>query len=96
MLTYKIVSLWNLGLSFPLPSLTALAEVLSSLYCTYRFLLCLGKSALCIEPNAVFPFDLSNETSLQQRDIYLRKCHHQLLKFISAYGPGIHVNTNEE
>uniref|UniRef100_A0A8B9I4C3 Minichromosome maintenance domain-containing protein 2 n=1 Tax=Anser brachyrhynchus TaxID=132585 RepID=A0A8B9I4C3_9AVES len=55
-----------------------------------------GKSALCIEPNAVFPFDLSNETSLQQRDIYLRKCHHQLLKFISAYGPGIHVNTNEE
>nr|XP_047917619.1 minichromosome maintenance domain-containing protein 2 isoform X2 [Anser cygnoides] len=55
-----------------------------------------GKSALCIEPNAVFPFDLSNETSLQQRDIYLRKCHYQLLKFISAYGPGIHVNTNEE
>ncbi|XP_040401739.1 minichromosome maintenance domain-containing protein 2 isoform X2 [Cygnus olor] len=55
-----------------------------------------GKSALCIEPNAVFPFDLSNENSLQQRDIYLRKCHHQLLKFISAYGPGIHVNTNEE
>ncbi|XP_032036564.1 minichromosome maintenance domain-containing protein 2 [Aythya fuligula] len=55
-----------------------------------------GKSALCIEPNALFPFDLSNENSLHQRDIYLQKCHHHLLKFISAYGPGIHVNTNEE
>ncbi|XP_071890665.1 minichromosome maintenance domain-containing protein 2 isoform X2 [Anas platyrhynchos] len=55
-----------------------------------------GKSALCIEPNALFPFDLSNENSLHQRDIYLQKCHHHLLKFISAYGPGGHVNTNEE
>ncbi|KAI6074975.1 MCM domain-containing protein 2 isoform X2 [Aix galericulata] len=55
-----------------------------------------GKSALCIEPNALFPFDLSNENSLHQRDIYLQKCHHHLLKFISAYGPGIHVNANEE
>uniref|UniRef100_A0A8C3BN38 Minichromosome maintenance domain-containing protein 2 n=1 Tax=Cairina moschata TaxID=8855 RepID=A0A8C3BN38_CAIMO len=55
-----------------------------------------GKSALCIEPNALFPFDLSNENSLHQRDIYLQKCHHHLLKFISTYGPGIHVNANEE
>ncbi|KAM9199644.1 minichromosome maintenance domain-containing protein 2 [Mergus octosetaceus] len=55
-----------------------------------------GKSALCIEPNALFPFDLSNENSLHQRDIYLQKCHHHLLKFISAYSPGIHVNANEE
>lgn len=82
--------------SFPFLSLTPLAEVWSSLYCTYWFLLCLGKSALCIEPNALFPFDLSNENSLHQRDIYLQKCHHHLLKFISAYGPGGHVNTNEE
>ncbi|XP_075600064.1 minichromosome maintenance domain-containing protein 2 [Balearica regulorum gibbericeps] len=55
-----------------------------------------GKSALCITPNPVFPFDLSDENSLQQRDSYLRQCHHQLLKFIGAYGPGIHMNTNEE
>ncbi|KFV78013.1 MCM domain-containing protein 2 [Struthio camelus australis] len=55
-----------------------------------------GKSALCVAPNAVFPFDLSDENSLQQRDIYLMQCHHQLLKFIRAYSPGIHVTTNEE
>ncbi|XP_061198982.1 minichromosome maintenance domain-containing protein 2 isoform X2 [Neopsephotus bourkii] len=55
-----------------------------------------GKSALCIAPNPLFPFDLSDENSLQQRDHYLMQCHHQLLKFIGAYGPGIHINTNEE
>ncbi|XP_009274969.2 PREDICTED: MCM domain-containing protein 2 [Aptenodytes forsteri] len=55
-----------------------------------------GKSALCIAPNPVFPFDLSDENSLQQRDSYLMQCHHQLLKFIGAYGPGIHTNANEE
>ncbi|NWZ49260.1 MCMD2 protein, partial [Haliaeetus albicilla] len=55
-----------------------------------------GKSALCVAPNPVFPFDLSDENSLQQRDSYLMQCHDQLLKFIGAYGPGIHINTNEE
>ncbi|KAF1447056.1 MCMD2 protein, partial [Pygoscelis papua] len=55
-----------------------------------------GKSALCIAPNPIFPFDLSDENSLQQRDSYLMQCHHQLLKFIGAYGPGIHTNANEE
>ncbi|NXF46984.1 MCMD2 protein, partial [Oceanites oceanicus] len=55
-----------------------------------------GKSALCVAPNPVFPFDLSDENSLQQRDSYLMQCHHQLLKFIGAYGSGIHINTNEE
>ncbi|XP_021241887.1 MCM domain-containing protein 2 isoform X3 [Numida meleagris] len=55
-----------------------------------------GKSALCIEPNAVFPFDLSDENTLQQRDMHLAQCHHQLLQFIGAYGPGAYVNTNEE
>lgn len=24
------------------------------------------------------------------------QCHDQVLKFIGAYGPGIHINTNEE
>ncbi|KAF4803165.1 MCM domain-containing protein 2 [Turdus rufiventris] len=55
-----------------------------------------GTSALCVEPNPVFPFDLSDENSLQQRDIYLMQCHHQLLKFIAAYSPGIHINIHEE
>ncbi|NXK07296.1 MCMD2 protein, partial [Herpetotheres cachinnans] len=55
-----------------------------------------GKSTLCIAPNPVFPFDLSDENSLQQRDSYLMQCYHQLLNFIGAYGPGIHINTKEE
>ncbi|KAJ7406041.1 MCM domain-containing protein 2 [Pitangus sulphuratus] len=55
-----------------------------------------GTSALCVAPNSVFPFDLNDENSLQERDIYLMQCHHQLLKFIAAYGPGIHITTNEE
>ncbi|XP_064244122.1 minichromosome maintenance domain-containing protein 2 isoform X2 [Passer domesticus] len=55
-----------------------------------------GTSALCVAPNPVFPFDLSDENALQQRDIYLMQCHHQLLKFIAAYSPGTHINTNEE
>ncbi|XP_016152262.1 PREDICTED: MCM domain-containing protein 2 isoform X3 [Ficedula albicollis] len=55
-----------------------------------------GTSALCVAPNPVFPFDLSDENSLQQRDIYLMQCHHQLLKFINAYSPGIHINSHEE
>ncbi|NXD89333.1 MCMD2 protein, partial [Chaetorhynchus papuensis] len=55
-----------------------------------------GTSALCVAPNPVFPFDISDENSLQQRDIYLMQCHHQVLKFIAAYSPGIHINTNEE
>ncbi|XP_068253049.1 minichromosome maintenance domain-containing protein 2 [Nyctibius grandis] len=55
-----------------------------------------GKSALGVAPNPLFPFDLSDENSLQQRDSYLMQCHHQLLKFIGAYGPGIHINTKEE
>ncbi|RMC15315.1 hypothetical protein DUI87_07504 [Hirundo rustica rustica] len=55
-----------------------------------------GTSALCVAPNPLFPFDLSDENSLQERDIYLMQCYHQLLKFIAAYSPGIHINTNEE
>ncbi|XP_068018609.1 minichromosome maintenance domain-containing protein 2 [Melanerpes formicivorus] len=55
-----------------------------------------GKSALCIAPNPVFPCDLSNESSLHQRDVYLTQCHHQLRQFIAAYGPGIHLGADEE
>ncbi|XP_008499985.2 minichromosome maintenance domain-containing protein 2 [Calypte anna] len=55
-----------------------------------------GKSALCIPPNPVFPFDLSDENALLQRDSYLMQCHHHLLQFVGAYSPGIHTNTNEE
>ncbi|XP_019383300.1 PREDICTED: MCM domain-containing protein 2 [Gavialis gangeticus] len=55
-----------------------------------------GASIFCVAPNAVFPFDLIDESSLQQRDVYLRQCYQQLLQFIATYGPGIHTTTNEE
>ncbi|XP_006028888.1 minichromosome maintenance domain-containing protein 2 [Alligator sinensis] len=55
-----------------------------------------GASIFCVAPNAVFPFDLTDESSLQQRDVYLRQCYQQLLQFIATYGPGIHATTNEE
>ncbi|XP_065441772.1 minichromosome maintenance domain-containing protein 2 isoform X3 [Chrysemys picta bellii] len=55
-----------------------------------------GASVFCVAPNAVFPFDLIDENSLQQRDVYLMQCHQQLLQFIATYGPGTHVTTSEE
>ncbi|KAM8811155.1 minichromosome maintenance domain-containing protein 2 [Eudromia elegans] len=55
-----------------------------------------GKSVFCVAPNAIFPVELRNENSLHQRDIHLMRCHQQLLKFIHAYGPGIHITTSEE
>ncbi|XP_074843223.1 minichromosome maintenance domain-containing protein 2 [Carettochelys insculpta] len=55
-----------------------------------------GTSVFCVALNAVFPFDLSDENSLQQRDVYLMQCHHQLLQFIATYGPGTHATSTEE
>ncbi|KAM7176302.1 minichromosome maintenance domain-containing protein 2 isoform 6-T10 [Macrochelys suwanniensis] len=47
-----------------------------------------GASVFCVAPNAVFPFDLIDENTLQQRDVYLMQCHQQLLQFIATYSPG--------
>ncbi|XP_044861767.1 minichromosome maintenance domain-containing protein 2 isoform X4 [Mauremys mutica] len=55
-----------------------------------------GASVFCVAPNAVFPFDLIDENTLQQRDVYLMQCYQQLLQFIATYSPGTHVTTNEE
>uniref|UniRef100_K7G5W8 Minichromosome maintenance domain containing 2 n=1 Tax=Pelodiscus sinensis TaxID=13735 RepID=K7G5W8_PELSI len=55
-----------------------------------------GASVFCVAPNAVFPYDLSDENSLQRRDGYLMQCHQQLLQFIATYGPGTHVTNSEE
>ncbi|XP_069477240.1 minichromosome maintenance domain-containing protein 2 [Ambystoma mexicanum] len=55
-----------------------------------------GTSVFCVSPNAVFPFDLCDESCLQRRDVYLMKCYQQLLKFIATYGPGNIVSASEE
>ncbi|XP_078072407.1 minichromosome maintenance domain-containing protein 2 [Mustelus asterias] len=55
-----------------------------------------GTSVLCVAPNAVFPFDLCDEHSLNQRDIYLVQFHQQLLQFCSTYAPGMSVHFPEE
>ncbi|XP_061456506.1 minichromosome maintenance domain-containing protein 2 [Rhineura floridana] len=54
-----------------------------------------GASVFCVAPNAVFPFELNSENSLDQRDIYLLQCHKQLKQFIATYGPATHVLSNE-
>ncbi|XP_067887010.1 minichromosome maintenance domain-containing protein 2 isoform X1 [Heterodontus francisci] len=55
-----------------------------------------GTSVLCVAPNAVFPFDLCDEHSLNQRDIYLAQFHQQLLQFCSTYAPGMSVHFAEQ
>ncbi|XP_067836374.1 minichromosome maintenance domain-containing protein 2 [Heptranchias perlo] len=55
-----------------------------------------GASVLCVAPNAVFPFDLCDEHSLNQRDIYLAQFHQQLLQFCSTYAPGMSMHFAEE
>uniref|UniRef100_UPI00398E8D00 minichromosome maintenance domain-containing protein 2 n=1 Tax=Pristiophorus japonicus TaxID=55135 RepID=UPI00398E8D00 len=55
-----------------------------------------GASVLCVAPNALFPFDLCDEHSLNQRDIYLTQFHQQLLQFCSTYAPGMSVHFTEE
>ncbi|KAM4688930.1 LOW QUALITY PROTEIN: minichromosome maintenance domain-containing protein 2 [Discoglossus pictus] len=55
-----------------------------------------GTSVFCVSTNALFPFELHNEESLHQRDMYLRDCLNHLLQFISTYGPGNSLSTFEE
>ncbi|XP_048385663.2 minichromosome maintenance domain-containing protein 2 isoform X1 [Stegostoma tigrinum] len=55
-----------------------------------------GSSVLCVAPNAVFPFELCDEHSLNQRDIYLAQFHQQLLQFCYTYAPGMSVHFSEE
>ncbi|XP_029447276.1 minichromosome maintenance domain-containing protein 2 [Rhinatrema bivittatum] len=55
-----------------------------------------GTSIFCVAPNALFPFDLYNESCLQQRDEYLLQYYRQLLQFIATYGPGTPISLNEE
>ncbi|XP_064409778.1 minichromosome maintenance domain-containing protein 2 [Latimeria chalumnae] len=55
-----------------------------------------GASVLCVAPNAVFPFDLHDESCLQQRDVYLMQCRHEILQFITSYAPAATVCMTEE
>lgn len=50
----------------------------------------------CVAPNAVFPFELNSENSLNQRDIYLMQCHQQLKQFVATYGPATDVLISED
>ncbi|XP_063155425.1 minichromosome maintenance domain-containing protein 2 [Candoia aspera] len=54
-----------------------------------------GASVFCVAPNALFPFELNSENSLNQRDVYLTECHQQLKQFIATYGPVTHVLSSE-
>ncbi|XP_034285793.1 minichromosome maintenance domain-containing protein 2 [Pantherophis guttatus] len=54
-----------------------------------------GASVFCVAPNALFPYELNSENSLNQRDIYLTECHQQLKQFIATYGPVTHVLSSE-
>ncbi|XP_066482686.1 minichromosome maintenance domain-containing protein 2 [Tiliqua scincoides] len=55
-----------------------------------------GASVFCVAPNAVFPFELNSESSLNQRDVYLMQYYQQLIQFIGTYGPATHVLNNDE
>ncbi|XP_062986875.1 minichromosome maintenance domain-containing protein 2 [Elgaria multicarinata webbii] len=55
-----------------------------------------GASVFWLAPNAVFPFELNSEKSLNQRDVYLMQCHQQLLQFIATYGPATHILSSED
>ncbi|XP_053251958.1 minichromosome maintenance domain-containing protein 2 isoform X3 [Podarcis raffonei] len=55
-----------------------------------------GASVFCVAPNAVFPFELNSENSLNQRDIYLMQCHQQLKQFVATYGPATDVLISED
>ncbi|XP_039191231.1 minichromosome maintenance domain-containing protein 2 [Crotalus tigris] len=54
-----------------------------------------GASVFCVAPNALFPFELNSENSLNQRDIYLMEYHQQLKQFIATYGPVTHILSSE-
>ncbi|XP_018409712.1 PREDICTED: MCM domain-containing protein 2 [Nanorana parkeri] len=55
-----------------------------------------GSSVFSVSHNPLFPVELVDESSLCQRDKYLRECQHQLLQFIMTYGPGAAVSISEE
>ncbi|XP_062836372.1 minichromosome maintenance domain-containing protein 2 isoform X1 [Anolis carolinensis] len=55
-----------------------------------------GASVFYVSPNPVFPFEFNSEDSLNQRDVYLKQCHLQLMQFIATYGPATHVFSNED
>ncbi|XP_040289805.1 minichromosome maintenance domain-containing protein 2 [Bufo bufo] len=46
-----------------------------------------GSSVFAVSQNPLFPAELIDENSLQQRDTYLREYHQQLRQFIFTYGP---------
>ncbi|KAE8598867.1 hypothetical protein XENTR_v10016971 [Xenopus tropicalis] len=55
-----------------------------------------GSSAFYVSPSALFPVELYDESSLHQRDLYLRETYQQLLQFVFTYGHGTTASASEE
>ncbi|XP_053571867.1 minichromosome maintenance domain-containing protein 2 [Bombina bombina] len=55
-----------------------------------------GSSVFPVPPNPWFPFELHDESSLYNRDLYLRECLQNLLLFVVTYGPTNVVSNAEE
>ncbi|XP_073439993.1 minichromosome maintenance domain-containing protein 2 [Dendrobates tinctorius] len=55
-----------------------------------------GSSVFGVSQNSLFPLELTDEHSLQQRDHYLRECHQQLRQFVVTYGPATSANLAED
>ncbi|KAM5158201.1 minichromosome maintenance domain-containing protein 2 [Mantella aurantiaca] len=55
-----------------------------------------GSSVFPVFHNPLFPVELVDESSLFQRDEYLREYQQQLLQFIMTYGPGAEVSVFAE
>ncbi|XP_073487863.1 minichromosome maintenance domain-containing protein 2 [Aquarana catesbeiana] len=55
-----------------------------------------GSSVFSVSHNPLFPVELVDESSLCQRDKYLREYQHQLLQFIMTYGPAAAASISEE
>ncbi|XP_077126720.1 minichromosome maintenance domain-containing protein 2 [Ranitomeya variabilis] len=55
-----------------------------------------GSSVFGVSPHSLFPVELTDEHSLQQRDHYLREHHQQLRQFIVTYGPATSATLAED
>ncbi|XP_039610022.1 minichromosome maintenance domain-containing protein 2 [Polypterus senegalus] len=55
-----------------------------------------GTSALLVPHNALFPFEVYNQDTLHQRDLYLTECHHQILNYVQTFAPGAANYFSEE
>ncbi|KAM4029002.1 minichromosome maintenance domain-containing protein 2 isoform 2-T3 [Anomaloglossus baeobatrachus] len=53
-------------------------------------------SLVGVSQHTLFPLELIDENSLQQRDNYLRECHQQLRQFLITYGPATSATFSQD